>query len=322
MCTHAGETADMISTNTEQAQSGVDPTISRTMILAQRTYHLLLLRGHLQAIRTFLEPIVDARTFKHTEQIINLCLRGLDTMSTDLIDSILENMVLQMDEIVWDCGEPGNLFQHMEAGKHLFLAIKYKGQIMSTPMHTIYVESGLRLSKITCEATQMYMGYCRDIVFVNLIRICKLANEFKNPELAEQICQHLTPLELSNNLPYSSVNRHMSTTSRRLTSRMADMMYKVGRDVAGENMISKMTPLQDTHMKVIESFLATLTPQLTGVMTTVTQSLGNASEDELETNMADTLGECVTANLSTLLSSPEIGRTLKNMFTATQPQIS
>lgn len=159
------------------------------------------------------------------------------------------------------------------------------------------------LDRITDQNTKKYIAYCRDIVFVNLVRICKLALEFKFPELAEQISESIKPIELSNNFPYCSVNRLMPSASRRITHKMADLMFQVGKNMGGESLTEKCIPMDESQMHVLEKMLGMLTPQLEKVCATVKNNLEGVSEADMEARLSDTLGQRVNSNIGAILKS-------------------
>lgn len=125
-----------MDTTDQQEQEQDEPELSKEMAIAQRTYHLLLLKMHLEAIRVFMEPIVDKDTFKHADKIIRLCVKALDERSTELMDSLLDNIVKQLECVT--LYTTVDLLKFMLDGRSLFMAFNYHGQIVSVPMHDIY----------------------------------------------------------------------------------------------------------------------------------------------------------------------------------------
>lgn len=75
--------------------------LSRELLVAQRTYHLIILNMHLESIKMFLAPIVDDVTYEHTEKLIDMCQESLAQKSTKLMDSLLEHMVEQVVAVNW-----------------------------------------------------------------------------------------------------------------------------------------------------------------------------------------------------------------------------
>ena len=148
------------------------------MLDAQRTHHMVILKMHLNTIRVFMEPIIEKELYDHSSKILHLCEVYMEEKSTDLITSMLANMVRQLNSMGWKKNEPVDLLKYMESGGELFIAFNLEERVVSIPMHLIFSSLRRKLDKITFAKT--CVTYCRDVVYVEFASV--LCNKEDNQQ--------------------------------------------------------------------------------------------------------------------------------------------
>ncbi len=104
-------------------------------------------------------------------------------------------------------------------------------------------------------------------------------------------------------MPYTSVNRQVSRSSRMMTNTMANMIYKVSRNVMKDEAVTEYLPHNDKYLGILNNFITTLTPKLQSVCETVDASMADTSNEDMEQKIQDTLGKVVTLNLGMVVGS-------------------
>lgn len=277
--------------------------ISEELVVAVSTHHKLNIATHLKTVKMYLDPILDNRAlYQLVVEVTDLC-QGEEAENADAMDSLLQFIVQQIKPEDWSNSETCDLIEWMANGHGLFMATTTpNGKTLSVPMHEVLMSIQNKIDRMSGQS-RIYVEYCRDIVFVNFVRVCKLALEYEHPRLSTLIAKSLNQIELLRDLPYTSVNRQMSTSTRKMTQSMADMMFKIGKNVIGDAANENMVPVTDKQLKRIEKFISSITPQLKGVCETVDASIATASDDDLADRMSETLGKVVSMNIGTLMKT-------------------
>ena len=269
------------------------------MMTAVCTMHRMVIKHNLSVINTFIDPIVqDPGMRQILADIINLCLRP----HFNHLENMIDNLVKQISAIEWKSDEvTGDIIWYMRNEGHLFLTVSSKdGQQMAFPMHyyLLYADAEIASGKHNKEMSD-YIMYCRDITFVHLEGICKMAVECEIPKLSISICKHLNERESDLDMPMTSVDRSRSIGSRRMTTCMANILHNVGNKCFPDDVD---TVIDDTHIKYVENYIGKIFPHLSTVCSTVQSTIESASNNDIsESGIEQTLANAVAQNVAQLV---------------------
>lgn len=188
-----------------QLEDGGEPATEelpcKELVYAMSMYHKCMIASHLQSMMLFLEPVMGTEaSYKQVTQFVNLCAGNRMCLDPSSIDSLLIHLVSQLAKVQCLTDGSRTLVECMESGMQLYLAVETdKGHMLSLSMTDITQLINMRIMGLSGNSRR-YVEYCRDVVFLSFMRICKLAVEYDHPSMAGRFTKAINVLELKLNL--------------------------------------------------------------------------------------------------------------------------
>lgn len=278
--------------------------------MAKMVYCKMLIIDHLRKISVFTVPLVSEELTHSIEALLSIVEMSADVTYNEPLNSILEHLVETLKAVDWNSLGTVDVFKHMEKGE-LWLEASGSGRLVRVPMHEVYLASKQKIRDTKNPMDSMYLMFCMDVAFVNFSRICKMVLECQCPHLVEELTASIVAVERVNNLPYCTANLQMSAGSRRVTMKMADLMYKMSSNIAGNATGETLPDMEEEHLDVLESMLNSLAPQLQNVFDTVSEQLDTVEPSSMQDTVIKTVSECMSKNMGPCFQAGTPGKVRK-----------